>query len=110
MQIQITGTKLDLTEALKSYIEEKLSSLSRLISSFESNTEVLVQFELALTTHHHKQGNIYRAEANLSMPGHPSIRVESNTEDAYEAIDKTKNILKHELSKYHDKLTDKRNK
>ena len=52
-------------------------------------------------------GEIYRAEANLEVPGE-LLRVEKTEKDLYKAIDKVKDHLRLAIKKYKEKRTDKK--
>ena len=99
MQIKIKATKLELTEAIKNYIEEKMSLLEKYFGDFQPTN---FDFEVELTTHHHAKGDIFRAEANLSLPG-GLLRVEKTETDLYKAIDKVKDHLAEGIVKYKEK-------
>lgn len=63
MNITITGSHIDLTDALKNHVDQEFNKLEKLL---DSNTRVAV--EIGKTTEHHKQGNIFRAEARIIEP------------------------------------------
>lgn len=103
MKINIKATKLDLTPAIKEYIEIKIGSISRFIERFESGGEAEVSVEIARTTKHHHKGDVFYAEANLKLP-QKTIRAEHSDFDIRVAIDNVKKILKEEVSKYKEKI------
>lgn len=96
MKIKIKATNLDLTPAIKEYVETKMKMLNKYLSGI---TPVLCEFEVAMTTHHHLKGEIFKAEANLSFPGQ-MLRVEKTEKDLYKAIDKVKDHLAPMIKKY----------
>ncbi len=98
------GTKLELTPAIKEYIEEKIGSCEDIITRFEEKEELTVFCELARTSRHHTHGDVYYAEVTLGLPG-KTIRVEAENSDARAAIDDVKDLLKLELRKYKEKTT-----
>jgi ribosomal subunit interface protein len=103
MQIDIKTTNLDLTPALKIYLEKKLNSLHRLLKKFEEKTEIYIRVELARTTYHHKKGNVFYAETNLSLPK-SLLRAESSASNIRTAINLLIDKLKQEIKKYKDKF------
>jgi putative sigma-54 modulation protein len=104
MQIQIKGTKIDLTPELKDYVQEKMDMLEKYLGSIAvSHCEV--ELEKALATQN--SGKIYRAEVNLSLPGE-LLRVEKTTDDINKAIDKVKDHLELMIKKYKEKKIDKK--
>jgi len=101
MQINIKATNLDLTPALKDYIEAKIGSLSKFLQRFEAEGVVEAWVEVGRTTRHHQKGNVFRAEADLRLPG-KVLRAEDEDFDVRAAIDKIKDRLKREIERYKD--------
>lgn len=99
MKILIKATKLDLTSALKSYLEEKIWSLNKLVDKWDLEGAVVARVELGRTTVHHHKGDVFRAEINLNLPGQV-LRVEAEEWDIRVAIDRVKNELQREIKKY----------
>jgi putative sigma-54 modulation protein len=96
MQLNIKATKIELTPAIKDYIQKKMDMLEKYLGSFPViNADV----ELELTTRHHVKGDIFRAEVNLELPG-KLLRIEKTEEDLYKAIDKAKDHLEEAIKKY----------
>jgi len=102
MKIKILSKQIDLTPAIKEYIEMKMGGLEKFVARYEAKGEVLVYFELARTTHHHHKGEVYYVESYLHLPG-KDLRAEYVHEDARAAVDKVKDILKNEIVKYKEK-------
>lgn len=102
MQIDIKTKQLDLTPAIAEFIEEKIGSLSKFIQRFEEKGEAKASVEIARTTNHHHQGEVYYAEVNLNIDG-VVLRAEQTDEDIRAAIDKVKDILKVEIQKHKEK-------
>lgn len=109
MKINIKATNLDLTPAITTYIEEKINGLEKFISGeslkqWDENNQAAVEadVEIARTTNHHRQGDVYRAEVNLKVPGRV-LRAEAEQWDMRVAIDEAKNELQTELKKYKNK-------
>ncbi len=96
MNLDIKATNLELTPAIKTYIEEKVSGLSKFLVKWEKIGDVNARFELAKTTNHHNKGEVFHAELNINL-GEQMIRAEHSADDAYKAIDKVKDIIKEEL-------------
>lgn len=106
MNLDIKATNLELTPAIKQYIETKVSGLSRFLGKWEKLGNVNVKFELAKTTNHHNKGEVYYAEINLNL-GEKMLRAEYSADDAYKAIDKAKDIIKEEIVGFKQKSDDK---
>lgn len=100
----ITGTNMDLTDAIKAYVEERIAAIEKLVGDFEPTVDIKV--EVGKTSNHHNKGDVYRAEVQMTVPG-TVFRAEETAEDLYEAIDKVKEQIKRQISDYKNKLTDK---
>jgi ribosomal subunit interface protein len=96
------GTKLELTPAIRQYIEEKIGSCADMLERFEEGGELTAFVELARNSNHHVHGDVYYAEVRLSVPG-KAISVEAESSDARAAIDEVKDLLKLELRKHKEK-------
>ena len=68
ININIKTKDLDLDSRLSDFINKKIGTLGRLFK-LEKDEEVLVEVEVAQSTKHHKSGDIFRAEINLSHKG-----------------------------------------
>ena len=93
MQIEIKCTGIELTDALRSYVESKLGRLGKFVHGQDS---FLITVELGKTTAHHHKGEVFRAEANMRHDG-VLIRAEATAEDLYAAIDLLKEEANREL-------------
>lgn len=113
MKIVIKATNLELNRELRDYIEEKIGSLEKFAKIFQSKKyynhfftkgkpRVEVWVEIGKTTLHHQKGDIFRAEAQMRLPG-KSIRAESEREDLKLAITEIKDELQRELKQYKGK-------
>ncbi|MDO8469505.1 MAG: ribosome-associated translation inhibitor RaiA [bacterium] len=107
MKINITATRLDLTPALKEYVEMKLGGLAKLLKRFEAKGELALFVEIARTTKHHKHGEVFYAEATLKLPGVPTLRIEEYDADARAAVDRVKDRLKLDIAKHKDRGVDR---
>ena len=96
MRIEINAVRLELTDILKSYVEKKIGSVSKMVKKFEAQGEIVAFVEISRTSRHHKQGEIYYAEITMKLP-HKTIRIERTDEDMYGAIEELKDELKEEL-------------
>lgn len=101
MTINIKATNTELTPAISSYVEEKINSLDKFIS-VDDPSSVLANVEIGLNTKHHQSGKIYRAEINLHIAG-KYIRVVSEQEDLYVAIDDAKDKVIREITNEKEK-------
>ena len=96
MQISITGHHVDITDALRSYVENKFNRLERHFDNM-TNIHVILGIEKerqkAEATIHVSRGNIYADTVH---------------EDMYAAIDGLVDKLDRQLKKHKEKLTDHR--
>lgn len=102
MQISIKARELDLTDPLKEYIDVRMRSLGKYLKRFDEDS-VLVEVEVARSTQHHRHGDVYYAEVNLTLPG-KLLRATHEGGDVRECIDKVKNTLQREIDKYKDQI------
>lgn len=102
MKINIKATNLELTPAIQDYAEKKIQSLEKFFRS-NSNT-VFAAIELGITSHHHKSGDIFRAELNLSDTATGEHHyAEAEKDDLYAAIDEMKDKAERECVSLKDK-------
>ena len=95
MQLSITGHHLDITEALRSYVTEKLQKLERHYDHI-TNAHVVLSVEKLQQ----------RAEATIHISG-AEIFAESDCDDLYAAIDKLVDRLDRQILKHKEKLVDR---
>lgn len=98
--INIKATNLELTDELRTLLEEKLISLEKFIP--EGETDLKCEAELERVTNRHQSGRIQRAEVNLYVAG-KLYRAEATEEQMEQAIDVVRDELKRELRKARDK-------
>lgn len=95
MNLVISGKNLDITEGLRSAVEEKIAKLERY---FNDSTEVHV----TLSTEKNRQ----KIEITIPMKG-SIIRAEEVSSDMYVSIDLVEEVIERQLRKYKNKLIDK---
>ena len=95
MNLVISGKNIDITEGLRSAVEDKIGKLERY---FNASTEVHV----TLSTEKSRQ----KIEVTIPMKG-SIIRAEQTSSDMYVAIDLVEEIIERQLRKYKNKLIDK---
>ncbi len=104
MQIKIKASKIELTEAIENYINEKVNMLEKYLN----HVDVLnCDFEIEKSIGGQNKGDIFKAEINLEVPGE-ILRVEKTEPDLYKAIDKVKDHLAEMIKKYKEKKIDRR--
>lgn len=99
MKIDIKGTNMELTQAIKDYVNEKIGGLEKYFDGI-----LVARVDVGLTSKHHQKGNIFRAEVNLEVPQKHVLRAEAVREDLYMAINEVKQELQIQLKKLKDKM------
>lgn len=97
MKIIVKGSHIDITEAIHDYLAKRLQAIERFLDEAS-----IVEADLGRTTNHHKHGDIFRAELNISNKG-DYTRVVAEAEDLYAAIDQVKDEAFNSLSSKKDK-------
>ena len=92
MKFVISGKNIDVTEGLKSAVEDKLGKLEKY---FTSDTEVIV----TLSVEKERQ----KIEVTIPVKGN-IIRSEQVSSDMYVSIDLVEEIIERQLRKYKNKL------
>ena len=103
MEIRIKATKIELTDELRAYLEEKMNMLEKYLGDVPV---INCDTELALAVGGQSSGKIYRAEVNLNLPGE-LLRITKTEEDIKKAIDKVKDHLVAMIIKYKEKRVGK---
>lgn len=103
MRLDLKASQLDLTPALREYVEEKIGSLAKFLTRWEREGEAAVWVEVDRVTRHHLKGKVFRAAADVKLPNR-LIRAEAHHADARAAIDELKDKLKAELTRYKDRV------
>ena len=103
MKIKLKATKLEMTEAIRNYTQEKMDMLDKFLGDLQIlNCDV----ELEKSVGGQNKGEIFRTEINLEIPGE-LLRVEKTEDDLYKAIDKAKGHLEEVIIQYKEKMRDK---
>lgn len=106
MKITIEAAGIELTPALKTYIESKLRPIFKITEKLEGEGETEITVEVQRTTKHHLKGLVFRAEGNLKY-GKTLIRAEANGENMRAAIDILKDELKREVVSFKERFASK---
>ncbi len=94
MNIKIRSTNFELTPAIDEYVNRKISSLGKFLSAADTT---LCEVEIGKATMHHKSGDIFRAEVNMTPPGGPQIFAVAEESDLYKAIDVVRDEAEREI-------------
>ncbi len=101
MKIRIKATNIELTPAIKTYVESKIRDLEKPLKYLNKNV-LKADVEIGKITKQQRKGRVFRAEINLSMPG-KLLRAESVQWDLRVAIDEIKQDMEREIRKYKGK-------
>jgi putative sigma-54 modulation protein len=96
MNLSVSGHHLEVTPALRSYVESKIGRVTR-------HFDHVIDAHVILTANKVKQ----KAEVTLHVRG-KDLHCESEEVDLYAAIDLLADKLDRQILKYKDKLYDKR--
>ncbi len=99
MNIVIKATNMELTEAIKDYANKRAMSLEKLLGN---DSGILVEVELGKDTNHHKQGEMYRAEINVSGAGQ-TYRAVASSIDIYASIDEVRDEIERKVTNSRDR-------
>lgn len=100
MTINIRAMGMDLTDAIKQYAEEKMSTLEKYYDNI-----LHIEIDLGLETHHHNKGEIYRCSTMVEVPNRV-FKVEKTEKNLYKSIDKVRDHLREEITAWKEKLRD----
>ena len=98
MQVNVSGHHIEVTEALKSYVESKLDRLERHFDRI-TNMNVILSVE--------KQRQ--KAESTIRISG-GEVYADAEAEDLYAAIDLMTDKLDRQLIKKKEKITDRKHR
>ena len=90
---KLSGRNVDVTDAMRDYVEEKLTRLDRYSDSITDARVTLTVRDVKDSTRRN------RVEVQLNVP-HGIIRAEEHHADMYAAIDKASDVLERQLRKF----------
>jgi putative sigma-54 modulation protein len=93
---KLIGRNLEITDAIRDYVEKKLSRLDRY-----QNGELMAKVVLSLAGSPHVEKRA-KAEVQLDLPG-GLLRVEEEDQDLYAAIDRMVDRLEVQLKRYRER-------
>lgn len=101
MTLNITQHGMELTPAIKQYVEEKMESLQKYFDSIRH-----MDVEVGLANGHHQKGNVFECKVVVQV-GSDVMRIEKDADDLYKAVDKVRDHLRVELTDWKNKLEDR---
>ena len=104
MRIAIRAKNLEITPALRAYIEAKIiAPVKRLLRGASFSELLLLDIEISRTTRHHRKGRVYYAEAMLTI-GKTVLRAEVDDEDVRAACDLLQEELAQEIRRFKGRI------
>ncbi|MBI5077742.1 ribosome-associated translation inhibitor RaiA [Candidatus Falkowbacteria bacterium] len=94
MRLNLKSTNFDLTESVKSQVDEKLSGIDKYFGNIQQ-----IDVEVGLTRKGQQKGKIYFCEVNVSVP-RKLLRYRIESEDMARAINDAKKGIQLEIKKY----------
>ncbi len=94
MQTKLTGHHVEITQALRDYVQDKLGRAERLFDNVTSMHVILSVEKLR-----------HKAEATVHLAG-GEVHAESTEEDMYAAIDVLADKVERQILRHKEKLTD----
>jgi len=101
MTINVNHRGLELTPAIRQYVEEKMESLQKYFESIRH-----IDVEVGIANGHHHKGDIFECKVVVQVGGE-TIQIAREAEDLYKAIDKVKDHLRMELTEWKKKLEER---
>ncbi|HMP67432.1 MAG TPA: ribosome-associated translation inhibitor RaiA [Candidatus Paceibacterota bacterium] len=97
--LNIKSSNIDLTPELKNHISSKILHIEKFFN-LNPDEQIIVEVEVEkITGEHHKQGQIFRAEINLTHKG-DLLRTESTQQDIINALDVATSEIVIQVKKY----------
>jgi len=93
---KLVGRQIEITEALKNYLDKKMARLDRY---FDRNVEAKVVLSVAQGPRIERKA---KAEVQVNVPG-GIVRVEEADSDMYAAIDRSIDRLEYQLKRYKER-------
>lgn len=100
MKLNLKATDINISPQVRSYLERKLLSLTKLVDF--DDPAVTIDMELGRASRHHQTGDIFFAEINI-FRGKESFRAVADRPDIMNAIDGMRDAIARELSSRKDK-------
>lgn len=101
MNLNIKGNHLEVTPAIREFIEEKMKKIESKILRFGDATQC--EMEVSKTTNHHQKGDIFRAEIHVRLPKH-LVYFDVNQDDLYKAINMAIHGAERQIVDYKEEM------
>lgn len=101
MNIKIKATNITVTVDISNYVSKRLEAVVKL---FKHDPTAQMDIELARTTEHHKNGEIFKAEVHITAKGE-DLYASAEESDIYKAIDAVRDDILREARSSKSKKT-----
>ena len=98
LKFNIRGENVDLTDAIRSYVEKRISKLEKFL---EDNVEATAHVNLKVYTN-----RTYKVEVTIPLP-YLTLRAEETSNDMYASIDLVTDKLERQIRKYKTRVNRK---
>jgi len=115
MKIILHGKNIELTPAIRDYVDEKIGSIAKFLSEpshsldeceGEPNDDLIeARVEVSKPSKHHLEGKVFYAEVNLKM-GKNLMRATFEHDNLYVAIDRVRDEIERQIKKFKEKRAD----
>jgi len=105
MQLDIKTKDIELTDAIRAAIEERMAKLDTLLERFGEAVDTEV--EVGKTTAHHAKGPFFRAEVHVRLPG-KLVYADAEGEDLYIAVREARDKAERQIVDYKDEWEGKK--
>lgn len=100
MRITIRQKNIEMTPALREYIEKKvIAPAKKLLARSAGGDLPVLDIEVSRNTKHHRKGKVFQADASLSV-GKTLIRAEAEDVDVRSACDLLESELRREITTF----------
>ncbi|MGL4611595.1 MAG: ribosome hibernation-promoting factor, HPF/YfiA family [Trueperaceae bacterium] len=97
---KFTGRNLEITDAMKTYTEDKLGKLERFFDH-------IIDAKVIMSYTHTRNVDPARVEVQINVPN-GVVRAEESGQDTYAAVDKAVDKLERQLKRFKDRLREKK--
>jgi ribosomal subunit interface protein len=106
MNYNLKTTKVKLTQESKDYIGKKMDMLDKYLGKIKP---IDCHVDVGMTVGGQNSGEIYRTEIVLTLP-HEVLVIEKTEKDLFKTVDKAKDHLVRSITRYREKLIERRRK
>ena len=107
MTITIKGVHFELSDDFRVFVHEKLDDAFRSLGGTRLEP-VSVDIELDHTPSRRRKGNLFRVEANVTLPRTTTIRVVETADSMQKAVVQMKHTLTRELREWRERLIEEK--